>query len=161
MNAYQSAVVLFGFLAAGCGSDSGSGASAPVASTPMTGTINGVAFVPKIALAEPGISDPNKRSLRIVDADTDCNGGFAKRSIIFSVPWTEGLTKDLSFGSNGQTVTFSYEESGGYENYIATTGRLELVSAPTEAGAKGKLRLRANFDDKNKIDGEVPVLICK
>jgi hypothetical protein len=125
----------------------------------MTGSINGTEFVAKIALAQPGLSDAGKRSITIVDADTDCNGAFGKRSILFSVQWVEGLTKELSFGS--QTATFSYEDMGGFSNKVATTGRLELVSAPSEVGAKGKLRLRARFDDKNKIDGEVPVLICK
>ena len=50
--------------------------------------------------------------------------------------------------------------AGTPDNIISSTGRVEIVDAPTDKGSSGKIRLRASAEGNN-VEGEVTVLVCE
>jgi hypothetical protein len=150
--------------AVGCGSSDDDAPTGPVSASPLTGTIEGKEFVGKVALAKKGFEEGEK-SIDIYDADVSCadfGGERPPRWIMISVPWTPATEKDFKFGLGGdnQTATFVVQKDGETNNIIATTGRVEIITAPTEVGEKGKIRLRA-IADTNKVEGEISVEVCE
>ena len=152
--------------AVGCGSSSSSddGPTGPVAATPLTGSVDGKDFTAKSALAKKGF-DEGKKSIDIYDHDVSCDtfDDKSERKILIDVPWTAGTAKDFSFslsGGGGQTATFVIDKNGTPDNIIATTGRVEVLDAPADKGATGKIRLRA-IAQGNKVEGEIPVQVCE
>jgi hypothetical protein len=141
------------------------GPTGPVASSPLTGSIDGKDFTAKSAVARKGFDD-GKKSIDIYDTDVTCDtfDDKAERKILIDVPWTAGTTKDFSFslssGSSSQTATFVIDKGGTPDNIIATTGRVEIIDAPTDKGTTGKMRLRA-IAQGNKVEGEIPVQVCE
>jgi hypothetical protein len=151
-------------LAVGCGSSSDdSGPTGPVAAQPLAGTIDGQAFTAKVGLARKGF-DEGKKSIDIYDTDVTCEQGASqvKREILIDVPWEAGMTKDFSFSlsGGGQTATFVVDKNGTPDNIVSANGRVEVIDAPTEKGATGKLRLRA-IAESNKVEGEVTIKVCE
>lgn len=144
----------------GCGSsDEDEDSGGPVASTPLKGVVAGKEFVAKSAIARPGFSDEgDERMVSIYDVDADCSSGGGDTSLLTSVEWKSGVAKNLSFslGGDSQTVTFVV---GPGQNVISSTGRIEVIDAPTEANAKGKIRIRAKADSDH-VEGEIDVLVC-
>jgi hypothetical protein len=150
-------VVALSLVACGGGDDGDS--DKPVATSQLSGTIDGRSFTAVVALAEKGF-DATEKFVEIYDVQRTCND-FAPlptggRSILFSQEWKPGNTQ-LSLSNN---VTFVIQESGGPNNIIVTTGRLELVNTPTEVGQMGTVRLRAS-DGEDKVEGQVSVTICE
>lgn len=154
-----------GLCAVGCSSSSSSDdePTGPVAATPLTGSVDGKDFTAKSALAKNGFDD-GKKSIDIYDHDVSCDSfdDKSERKILIDVPWQTGTTKDFSFSlsGGGQTATFVIDKNGTPDNIIATTGRVEIVDAPTDKGATGKIRLRA-IAEGNKVEGEIPVQVCE
>jgi hypothetical protein len=151
-------------LVTGCSSSSGGGgATGPVATTPLAGTVDGQSFTAKTALAHDGF-DSGKKSIDIYDTDVngEAFGQSSKREILLDVDWTAGSAKDFSLGSGtaGQTATFVVDKNGTPDNIISTTGRVEIIDAPTTKGSTGKMRLRATAEG-NQVEGEVPVQVCE
>jgi hypothetical protein len=156
----SSVIVALCLVACG-GDDDGNGGDpgTAVASTPLTGTIDGRPFTAVVALASRAF-DANEKFVDIYDVQRDCDD-FAPlptggRSILFSREW-KPITQQLSFSNN---ITFVVQESNGPNNIIVTQGRLELIDTPTVVGQTGKLRLRAT-DGDDKVEGEVSVTICE
>jgi hypothetical protein len=149
--------------AVGCGSSDDDAPTGPVSTSPLTGTIEGKEFVGKVALAKKGFEEGEK-SIDIYDADVKCAdfGERPERQILISVPWTAGTEKDFKFslGGDGQTATFVVKKDGETNNIIATTGRVEIITAPTEVGEKGTIRLRA-IADTHRVEGEISVEVCE
>lgn len=141
----------------GCsgGGDAADGDS-PVASSALSGSFGGSTFSAVSATASVGFDDDGERRIEIYDSEVTCEtfGGGSGRSILVSAPWQEGYASALSLKQN---ITF-YTPPG--DNLVATQGRIEIVSAPTEAGQKGKLRLRAFANDDNQVEGEIEVEVC-
>jgi hypothetical protein len=156
-------LVALGAIACTSTTDSGSGKTGPVAATPLTGTIEGKPFAGKYGVAKPGFdeNDP-ERMISIYDTEVTCASfsNEAEAYLLFSVPWKEGA-RDFSFGgSDSQTATFVVKRDGETDNIISTQGRVEVLEAPTEAGAKAKIRLRAEAQG-NSVEGEVLVEVCE
>ena len=145
-----------------CGGDDDGGGGDPgtaVASTALTGTIDGRPFTAVSALADEGF-DPGEKFIEIFDVQRGCDD-FAPlpvggRSILVVRDWKPG-NEQLSFSNN---ITFVVQESSGPNNIIVTRGRLELIETPTAVGQTGTLRLRAT-DGDDKVEGQVSVTICE
>ena len=146
---------------------SGSAKSGPVSSAPLAGTIEGKSFAGKFGVAKKsGFDDDGKRMISIYDTEVPCSSFSSENEpdayMLISVPWEAGVKRDFSFGgSDGQTATFVVKKSDGdFTNIISTTGRVEVIEAPTAAGEKGTIRLRASAQG-NSVEGEVTVEVCE
>jgi hypothetical protein len=162
---------LLAITAAACTSETDSssgGKTGPVASSPLAGTIEGKSFTGKFAVARKSGFDDDpaaaaERMISIYDREVPCSSFSAETDayLLLSVPWKAGTARDFSFGGkDSQTATFVVKKDGETVNVISTQGRVEILDAPTEAGAKGKLRLRAAADGNN-VEGEVSVEVCE
>jgi len=146
--------------------DSSSGKTGPVSSTPLTGTIEGKSFAGKFGVARKGFGDDQagERMIEIYDTEVKCSAFGSDTPdayLLFSVPWKAGTARDFSFGGkDSQTATFVVKKDGETKNIISTQGRVEILEAPEEAGATGKLRLRATAKE-NSVEGEVSVEVCE
>jgi hypothetical protein len=130
-----------------------------VATSALTGTIDGRSFTAVSALANDTFSGREK-FIDIYDVQRGCDD-FAPlptggRSILVAREW-KPLTEQLSFENN---ITFVVREEDGPNNIIVTKGRLELIDTPTEVDKVGTLRLRA-IDGTDKVEGQVSVTICE
>jgi hypothetical protein len=158
-----SAVSLFAFVVVGCSSsDESEDSGGPVAASPLTGQVNGASFSGKSAIARKSGTE-GKKSVDIYDSDVTCDAFAPKadRSILISVPWTAATARDFKFalGGDGQTATFVVQKDGQTSNIISTQGRVEVIEAPAEKGATGKIRLRATAQG-NSVEGEIAVKVC-
>jgi hypothetical protein len=74
------------------------------------------------------------------------------------VPWQTGAAYNFDFTHN---ATFSWQDDAGTSvNDVAIDGRIEIISAPPDAGALGTVRLRADFDANNHVEGQFSVWVC-
>jgi hypothetical protein len=150
-------------LSVGCSSSDGDGddSGGPVASGPLAGTIDGKPFTAKSAIATPD-KDGGKTSITVYDIDVTCESSNPQvdRRILTSVPWKAGTERNLKLDfsdlNGSQTVTFVL---GSSNNIISNSGRIEVLEAPSEKGAKGKIRLRASAQS-HSVEGEVAVTVC-
>ncbi len=138
------------------GSDSTS--SDPVATTALTGMINGQAFTAKGAIGSNLDPSSGKRFITITgDAITCASSNIHGAAVLTSVAWKEGTAIPFDFQNN---ATLSFPKGDTIENNVATTGRIEVIKAPTKVGEKGQIRIRATIDDSNHVEGQVDVEVC-
>jgi hypothetical protein len=155
---------LLSVFGAGCSSsDDEEAKTGPVSASPLTGAIEGKAFEAKSAIAKKGFDD-GERSINIFDKAVTCADfdSDADRYILLSVPW-KAASRDfkISLGSDdSQTATFVIKRASETDNIVSTQGRIEILEAPTEAGQKGKIRLRATAQGNN-VEGEIAVEVCE
>ena len=129
----------------GCGGSGGPQGGGPVASTPLAGNIDGRPFTPISALAvTSSFFDGGVRWFNVYEqaascANTNPSLPLGGRSILSEVPYNTGQSYNLSFGGGGHTVTFVVNRDSGYDNLIAFNGRIEVISAPQDAGSIGKI----------------------
>ena len=148
-------------VAACSSSDSGEDSGEPVASSPLSGTVDGKPFAAKSAIARSS-GGGDKRSISIYDVDATCDDASPQtdREILFSVPWKAGTSRPLKLDftdlNGSQTVTFVVGKSN---NIISNSGRIEVLEAPTEKGTTGKIRVRASADG-HSVEGEIAVQVC-
>ncbi len=164
MNRFFGVVALstFAVFSVGCSSSDGGGddSGGPVASSPLSGTIDGKPFVAKSAIATP--DKDGEASITVYDIEATCDGQSPEvdRRILTSVPWTAGTERNLKLDftdmAGSQTVTFVL---GSSNNIISNSGRIEILEAPSEKGAKGKIRLRASAQS-HSVEGEIAVTVC-
>lgn len=145
--------------------DSSEGKKGPVSASPLTGTIEGKSFAGKFGRAKKtSFDDTVERMIDIFDTEVPCSSfsDTPDAYLLLSVPWKAGTSRDFKLGSGeeSQTATFVVQKDGKTRNIISTQGRVEIVDAPSEAGATGKLRLRAAADG-NSVEGEVTVEVCE
>ncbi|MEP7122086.1 MAG: hypothetical protein ABJE95_14300 [Byssovorax sp.] len=137
----------------------GDATSEPVAGTPLAGKINGQAFTAKSAVGT--VLDPmsGKRFITISGEAITCAGGSGGPApeVLTSIVWKEGTTADFSLSTN---ATLAFPKGDTIQNDVATTGRIEVIKAPTKVGDKGQIRLRAVIDDSNTVEGQVDVEVC-
>lgn len=158
---------LLALVLVGCGGE-GDSPSTPstqssVPDAALEGTLGGRPFVARSALAHapPDPSDTTHKWIDIYDVEVSCDDFFPStdRSIIASVPWKAGTAYSFDYKQN---VTFVIDDADGTPvNYLVSTGRLELVDAPTAVGAKGRLKLRASNDKAGSVEGSVDVTVCE
>ena len=147
----------------GNGGDAGNPGS-PVASTPLTGVIQGRTFTPVGAVAVVDtFSDAGMRFLSVYEVAANCSNTNpqiqqGQGAILGYIAWKTGLTYNLDFT---HSITLVYpDDAGTPQNDIAISGRVEEIDAPPDAGAMGTLRIRANFDAQNNVEGQVSVMAC-
>lgn len=157
------ALSAFAVLSVGCSSSDSDGddSGGPVASSPLSGTIDGKPFEAKSAIATPDPKD-GEASITVYDIEATCEtmNPQVDRRILTSVPWTPGTERNLKLDftdmKGSQTVTFVL---GSSNNIISNSGRIEILEAPSEKGAKGKIRLRASAQS-HRVEGEIAVTVC-
>jgi hypothetical protein len=149
--------LLAALLFLGCGgSDSGdSGTTTPIAAKPLSGTVAGKPFEAKSALAKKS-HDAEKKSIAIYSTAATCTSRPANAyPHVLAVPvWEVGAAQ------NAFVTTFMLQEGSTIVAGIAESGQFEVVSAPKDVGATGKIRLRATYED-NTVEGEIDVAICE
>lgn len=131
-----------------------------VSTSPLSGTVAGESFSVASGFARPGFEEGELSiELHPVEVEDPCAlSAFtdSRRMILFSIV-SEPQDVELGFGT-GQTVTFAYEDAdGGFQNDVATTGRLMIdeVSESTLIGG-----LYAEMDD-HVVDGQFEVPVCE
>jgi hypothetical protein len=162
-------VTVFAVGSVGCSTTSSDSSTpeGPVAATPLTGTINGASFTAKSAITHVGGFGSNSdgtQNIDIYETDVTCAdfAPQADREILLSVPWKDNTDRDfkLAFGSpDSQTGTFVIQKNGTPDNIISTQGRVEIITAPTDKDAMGKMRLRMSAEG-NTVEGEVDIHVC-
>jgi hypothetical protein len=145
------ATVFVTLLACGGGSS-----GTPVASTPLAGTFNGQPWTAQKGRANPwGFDDGGERWIDIASSALPCGSFGGDPQIIGTIRWQTGAAYDLGLQEN---LTFVVQSGGTPQNYVATTGRVEVISAP-DAGT-GTVRLRAKFDEDFDVEGEIQLDVC-
>lgn len=141
-----------------CGGSDTTASSDPVASTALTGMINGQAFTAKAAIGTNLDPMSGKRFITITgDAITCASSNINGAAVLTQVAWKEGTAIPFDLQNN---ATLSFPKGDTIENNVATTGRIEVIKAPTMVGDKGQIRIRATIDDSNHVEGQVDVEIC-
>ncbi|MFZ5438610.1 MAG: hypothetical protein ACOZQL_01310 [Myxococcota bacterium] len=147
-------------LAAACGAPAGSSPTlAVVERTPLAGTIDGAPWVARsaVASARRAFDDGGSRWIDVGAGAFTCADFVPRAELIGTVRWTP-TAYELSLRDN---LTFVVERAdGGIGNLVATTGRVEVVSAPGPDAGPALLRIRARFDARNEVEGEVAVTVC-
>lgn len=134
----------------------GPSSSTPVASTPLAGTFNGQPWTAAKGRAKPWtFDDAGERWIDIASTPVTCSQFFADSQLIGTIPWQTGATFELGLKDN---LTFVMDTDAGIQNYVATNGRVEVISAP-DAGT-GVVRIRAKFGADFSVEGEIQLEVC-
>jgi hypothetical protein len=135
-----------------------------------TGSIDGKPFSPKLAqIASPMQKDG--RVTLVLHEGSDCvAAGDAKpgsASMVLVVPWKDGYKTDLSAlrsakkGNLGEAAFVRIADDG--KKQVSTTfrptGRITVVSAPTNKDATGKLKIDLQAGDY-MVAGDLDVKVC-
>lgn len=131
-----------------------------VSSSPLAGTVGGQPWraVGAVASARRAFTDDGgERWIDVSDKVISCAEFLPEAQVIGVVPWQVGAYA-LSLRRN---LTFVVHQSdGGLDNLVATSGRVEVVTAPGADAGIATLRIRARFDAENTVEGEVTVSVC-
>jgi hypothetical protein len=154
-------------------SASSDAAPAPAASHPVpgaTGSIDGKPFSPKLAqVAGPVLKDG--RRMVMLHEGSDCiQPGDAKpgdASMMLMVPWQDGYKVDLAAlqrAKKGNLGEAAFVRIGGDgKKQISTTfkptGRVTIVSAPTQKDALGKMNIDLQTGDY-LVSGDLDIKVC-
>ena len=135
----------------------GSSTPTPVASTPLAGTYNGSPWTAQKGRAKAWpVGDGGERWLDVASAALPCSSFGGDPQLIGTIPWQTGVAVDFGLQEN---LTFVVDDGSGTPmNYVATNGRLEVISAP-DAGT-GVVRIRAKYNDQFSVEGEVQLDVC-
>lgn len=151
----KSLVPALALLAVSCGGGGGPSTD-PVPATPLAGTFDGRPWTAAKGTASArSFNDPGERWIDISSTALACSTFGGEAQLIGTVPWTTGASYEFGFTKN---LTFVVRTDGGVDNKVATTGRMEIISAP-DAGT-GTIRLRARFGGDFSVEGEVQVEVC-
>ncbi|MEW5741075.1 MAG: hypothetical protein AB1938_19290 [Myxococcota bacterium] len=146
---------LFAVLALSCGGGGGPSTD-PIPATPLAGTFDGKPWTAAKGTASTrAFNEPGERWIDIASTALSCQSFGGEAQIIGTIPWTTGAVEEFGLSKN---VTFVVRTDGGIDNLVATTGRLEVISAP-DAGT-GAIRLRAKFGSDFSVEGEVQLDVC-
>jgi hypothetical protein len=146
---------------------SGSAAPAVFHPTPgATGSIDGKAFVPKLAQVV-GPLQSDGRVLVTLHEGSDCiapgNAQAGDASMTLMVTWQDGYKVDLGSLLRGKgEAGFARVGNDKKSHKSATfkpTGRLTVVSAPTQQNAFGKLKIDLSSGDYI-LAGDLDVKVC-
>lgn len=150
----------WGLVLAACGAPTSTPTVVPVKSTPLAGTIGGAPWTARSAVASARRAfdeDGGRRWIDLGAGSFGCADFVPHAEIIGTVPW-EAAAYELSLRNN---LTFVVRQpDGGIDNLVATTGRVELLSAPGPDAGPATLRLRAKFGADNDVEGEIAVTVC-
>jgi hypothetical protein len=149
-----------------------SAAPAPAADAPAaavhptpaaTGSIDGKPFAPKIGRATAAMRKDGRLLVTLTEG-TEC-GGTPKPgegTLSFLLEWKDGYKTDVgslkrATKPGGGEVGFS--RGASVSKSFKPTGRVTVVSAPTDANATGKLKVDVQSGDF-MLAGDLDVLLC-
>ncbi len=130
-----------------------------IASTPLAGTVSGAPWkaLSATASARKAFSDDLSERWIDVGAGTfDCDTFGIEPELIGTIPWS-GTGYGFSLQQNLTIVT---REDGETINRVALRGRVELVTLTEPGGEPSVLRIRAEANDDNVVEGEIQVTVC-
>jgi hypothetical protein len=154
------------------GAPASSAAAAPAADAPAAavhptpsamGTVDGKAFAPKIARATAAMHKDGRLLVTLTEG-TECGGtpkpGEGQLSLLLE--WKDGYKTDIgslkrATKPGGGEVGFS--RGATMSKSFKPTGRVTVVSAPTDANSTGKLKLDVQSGDL-MLAGDIDVLLC-
>jgi hypothetical protein len=128
------------------------------------GNIDGKPFAPKIARATSAMQKDGRLLLSIIEG-TECGAspkpGEGALSVL--VEWKDGYKTDVgslkrATKPGGGEVGFS-RTGGGLSKTFKPTGRVTVVSAPTDQNATGKLKVDLQSGEF-MLAGDLDVLLC-
>jgi hypothetical protein len=143
-----------------------SAAQAPAHPVPgATGAIDGQPFSPKLAQIM-GPVQKDGRALIVIHEGGDCTAS-APASISLLVPYKDGFKTDLSSlrrakGGSVNEAAFVRNADGKKRQVSSTfkpTGLVTIVSAPTDKGAIGKMKIDLQSGDY-MLAGDLDVKMC-
>jgi hypothetical protein len=155
------------------GPSSSDDTAAPAAVHPVpgaTGSIDGKTFSPKIALIASPVQKDGRVTL-VLHEGSDCVApGDAKpgtAEMMLVVPWQDGYKTDLSAlrgakkGNLGEAAFVRVGDDGKKQvsKTFRPTGRITVVSAPTQKDATGKLKIDLQSGDY-MVAGDLDVKVC-
>lgn len=148
---------------------SASSAAAPAASpaaaihpTPAAaGSIDGKPFSPKIARSTAAMQKDGRLLLTITEG-MECGSKPGEAALSLLVEWKDGYKTDVgslkrATRPGGGEVGFS--RGPALSKTFKPTGRVTVVSAPTDANATGKLKVDVQSGDF-MLAGDLDVLLC-
>lgn len=149
--AAQAALVL-----AGCGSE---GSDYTIADGPLSGKHNGQSWTLGAAYTDGQLSTPDKFFTNFYLTDPggcDAFGGSGDGSLLMRLPTTPG---EYEFGLS-LNMTFAFQDQNGdFQNFAATTGKLEITEV-TDTMVKGGLYAIYNNDPNFEVSGQFQATVC-
>jgi hypothetical protein len=141
-------------------------AAAPAAFHPSpgaTGTIDGKPFEPKLARVSGPMQKDGRVSITLVE-HTDCAPPSATEgSMSFLVTWKDGYKTDLGSLKRGKKgsgeIGFSRASTANKATTFKPTGRVTIITAPTDQGALGKMKIDLQSGDY-MLAGDLDVQVC-
>ncbi|MGH7435619.1 MAG: hypothetical protein ACRENE_08085 [Polyangiaceae bacterium] len=150
--------------AAGAGDSASTAAAAPASSihpTPSaTGSIDGKPFSPKIGRATAAMQKDGRLLVTLTEG-TDCGGSPkpGEGTLAMLLEWKDGYKTDVGSLKRGAKGEVSFSRGGAVSKSFKPTGRVTVVSAPTDASATGKIKLDVQSGEF-MVSGDVDVLLC-
>ena len=130
----------------------------------VTGAIDGQAFAPKVAQILTPLKKDGRAVITLTEASECPAPGDAKSdhaTLTMVVPWQDGYKVDLASlkgtGKKAGDISFKHgkKDSAGFK----PSGLVTVVSAPTEKGGKGKLKIDLQSGDY-MLNGDIDVEVC-
>jgi hypothetical protein len=143
---------------AACGGDDSGGGAPPIPPTPLHGTVAGKPFTAKSAVARKSASAPEKKAVSIYDVDATCergSPGMVDHYVLVVPVWKVGVPQDGLFSAAFNDLSTTPGLIG-----VAEETHIEVVSAPTEVGQTGILRVRARYKT-DFVEGQIDVKVCE
>jgi hypothetical protein len=139
--------------ACGGGSDDSSSTSAPVAETPMAGTVAGAPWTVMAAETDSFLSDDTSFYVTLYgEAVAACSGAFPDSpSVTFIVPRQAG---DYPLG---QMYFATFYTPADNNNLIASSGHI-VIDSVTDTMLTGGATIE--YDANNKLDGKFTINVC-
>lgn len=161
-----SAASATGAASAPAAKDSAPSSDAPAAAAPAhpvpgaTGSIDGQPFSPKLAQLT-GAVQKDGRALVVIHEGSDCTTA-PDASISLLVPWKDGYKTDLASlkRAKGAAVNeAAFVRTKKVSTSFKPTGLVTVVSAPTQKGAVGKMKIDLQSGDY-MLAGDLDVVVC-
>jgi hypothetical protein len=146
-----------------------SGSAAPAAYHPApgaTGSIDGKAFLPKLAQVVGPLQSDGRLTVMLHEGSDCIAPGDVKpgdASMTLMITWQDGYKVDLGSLHRGKGeatfVRVGNDKKGHPSATFKPTGRLTVVSAPTQQNAFGKMKIDLSSGDYI-LAGDLDVKVC-
>jgi hypothetical protein len=130
----------------------------------VTGAIDGQSFAPKVAQILTPLKKDGRAVITLTEASECPAPGDAKSdhaTLTMVVPWQDGYKVDIASlkgtGKKAGDISFKHgkKDSAGFK----PSGLVTVVSAPTEKGGKGKLKIDLQSGDY-MLNGDLDIEVC-
>jgi len=150
--------------AAPAASAAASAAPPPAAFHPApnaVGSIDGKPFTPKVARSTAAMQKDGRLLVTLTEG-TDCTSSPKDGALTILLEWKDGYKTDLGSLKRATKVgggEVGFSRNNALSKTFKPTGRVTVVSAPTDANATGKLKLDVQSGDF-VLAGDIDVLLC-